>query len=226
MQKIHKQDLDGKCAGGAIYNVHYIGCRFQGVSFGFGHASDFGGLRSATNIRIERCIARKLTIGPAILSDFIIDDIDSDLVITWGTFLRHVAIRGRFDKLMIHGIPSPRATDMDIERYCRIAASFYAGVDWALDISEAQFVDFSIRTNGVPIHLIKRDVETQVILDRNNLLTLDKKLGLSSLTETTLSVFLREGGDNFLLVAPKRDKDVFGLICDDIKILRAAGVAR
>ena len=43
-------------------------------------------------------------------------------------------------------------------------AAFYAETDWALDISEAKLL--GLRCEGVPLHLIRRDPQTQVILDK------------------------------------------------------------
>ena len=84
---------------------------------------------------------------------------------TWGAVFKHVMFRGKIDLLMISpaikgGMAPPetqRAFDAANDQY-------YRGVDWALDISQADFVDCDIQR--VPANLVRRDPETQVVVTR------------------------------------------------------------
>jgi hypothetical protein len=110
-------------------------------------------------------------------------------------------------------------------KYQELCSKFYAGVDWAVDLSQAEFEDFGFRTGGVPAHLVKRDPETQVIIHRDRVMAGDwRTLDLDSLTEVYLNFFLEEGAQDQVLVVPKRIKRAKRLV-EDLRKLQAAGIA-
>jgi hypothetical protein len=102
----------------------------------------------------------------AIVEDVLVEEMHSGgFVCLWGAVLKHVTLRGYIDYLkispFIDGLAKPkqqRPFDKANARYC-------VGVDWALDIREAEFGDVDLC--GVPGRLVRRDPETQVLVTRH-----------------------------------------------------------
>ena len=83
----------------------------------------------------------------------------------WASFFRRVTLKGKIGKINLNLTPEAFCKDADRLRQFETArATFYAETDWALDISEAKLL--GLRCEAVPLHLIKRDPQTQVILDK------------------------------------------------------------
>jgi len=103
-------------------------------------------------------------------------------------------------------------------------ARYYEAADWALDISEARFVECDIRR--VPARLIRRDPETQVVVTREKALLGEwKKLDLSkTYWGGWIDLFLKDGDPDVVLVAPNRHPKFIDWL-DGLKMLRDAGVA-
>ena len=229
-QKFEKQEYFNRYDPDEILSFsdfEFVKCKFMGGGFGYRHTPDFSRRTSASNIRIVNCEARKFGIGPALLSDIHIENMRSDVVIVWGALFRHVTIKGRFDKLMIHGIPSTCSIGSpEMFRYWETCDAFYVDVDWAIDIREAEFDDFCFRTRGVPAHLVRRDRETQVIVSREKAIQAKwRDLGLSGLTQIFFECLIRESSPSTVLVAPKRNKKNYKDVLADIEKLRDAGIA-
>lgn len=90
----------------AVADMEFVKCKIYSSGFGFRHAPDFSQRSSARNVRIVDCQIRKCLIGPALLENIHIENLNSDVTIVWGALLKHVTIKGRCDKLMIHGAPN------------------------------------------------------------------------------------------------------------------------
>lgn len=143
--------------------------------------------------------------------------------------LKHVKLKGKFDSWMLHGI-----ADVDMlgspskaSEYLSRSDKYYASCDWALDISEAEFFDFSIRTREVPVDLLRLDPETQVIV-RAPKIRDGSWIGLvkeNGYVDIGFKLWVNEGqmGD-LVVVAPKRNPLIFQEVMADIKCLRAAGI--
>jgi hypothetical protein len=103
-------------------------------------------------------------------------------------------------------------------------AAYYRTVDWALDISEAEFIGADL--DGVPARLIRRDPASQVVITREK--TLEgrwRQLDLSATHwATRIACFLRAGHPDLVLVAPKRSRSYRRLL-EGLQRLRDAGVA-
>lgn len=232
MQRLEKQEFLNRCDPDAILafsDQEFVKCKFLGGGFGYRHSPDFRRRTSARNIRIVDCESRKFGVGPALLEDIYIENFRCDLVTVWGALFKHVTIKGRCNSLMIHGITGQGDIDVggkEVLNYRALCDEFYQTVDWALDIREAEFEDFWIRTRGVPTHLVLRDPETQAVVCRDK--SIDGKwrdLGLSGLTQIMFKEFIRDALPSFILVAPKRHKQDFKDVLEDIRRLREAGIA-
>jgi hypothetical protein len=102
---------------------------------------------------------------------------------------------------------------------------FYASVDWALDISEAEFREADIRC--IPATLIRRDPKTQAVVTREKAMEGRwRSLDLSKTwwAEQIQHMLDRDCAPDTILVAPKRNHR-FNDLVDGIRRLREAGVA-
>lgn len=196
------------------------------------------------NCRVWAC-----NLDDVILEDVMVDGLRTGsgggriypLKVTGARFT-HVTLRGNVGGIIIaeawswfdhrplwrqafrRGLP-PKTRDRLINEANR---AHYASVDWALDISEANFSS-SPRIVGIPAGLIRRDPRTQVVVKRAKATTMQatwRSLDVSP-WESELDLELRVRPDwpeDIVLVAARRSRrfreDVAGL-----ERLREAGVA-
>jgi len=207
-------------------NIEFVKCKFYGGGFGYRHTPDYSRRTTAQNITIRNCEAKKFSIGPALLRDIWIENLKSDMILAYGPLLEHVKFRGRCGKWLIHGtFQGINQSELERAQYQPLCTRFYKTVDWAIDISEAEFEDFDLRTGGIPAKLVKRDPETQVIIRRERAMQGSwRELGLDRMTEIGLTLFLKEGAADTVLVVPKRMKGAKRLV-EDLRKLQAAGIA-
>lgn len=203
-------------------------CAFRDCNIGFGFSRAFKRKITVKNVAVRKTKITGCTVGSVALENIEIEDVSGELTV-WGSVLKHVKLKGKFDSWMLHGI-----ADVDMlgspskaSEYLSRSDQYYASCDWALDISEAEFFDFSIRTRGVPVDLLRLDPETQVIVRAprirdGNWIGLVKKNGY---VDIGFKLWVNEGqmGD-LVVVAPKRNPLVFQEVMTDIKCLRAAGI--
>jgi hypothetical protein len=229
MRRFERQEFTNHYDPDAIVSfsdLEFVKCKFLGGGFGYRHSPDFSSRTSASNIRLIDCEAQKFGVGPALLRNIYVENLRCDLVIVWGALLQHVTIKGRCDNLMIHGTPNSQVFGGELARYWDVCKAFYTDADWALDISEAEFEDFCLRTGGVPAQLIRRDPETQVVVRREEALRGRwRELGLSGLTQIFFKDLIEEESSANVLVAPKRSKKNFKPVLEDIRKLREAVIA-
>jgi len=168
----------------------------------------------ALNCRLEGCHA----LG-AIFDDCTFDGLRNDRSSLAGCAFRHVVFRGDFGRYLIRGssdLWGPGAMD-------RANDQFYETVDWALDISEVRSSDLDI--TGVPLHLLRRNPETQAIVRRRRLSFAEmKRLGIGPTASWVLSNFFPQDPDRRLFIANARSKN-FADWVQAIAQLRAAGLA-
>ena len=102
--------------------------------------------------------------------------------------------------------------------------AYYATVDWALDISEIETRDFSIR--GIPWEKIRINPETQAVVTRDSLRVTDyRKLPLpQTYFGTAMETIAMLKLDYVLLVAGILGKNYTQEI-ECIKLLRESGIA-
>jgi hypothetical protein len=195
-------------------------------AFGWKHTPDYSRRATAEGISIINCDMRNATIGPALFRNIVVENLKSDSMILFSPVYEHVTLRGRFGRWMIHGAVQPGPPYWMPPAYWESCLRFYKNVDWALDISQAEFADFSFRTGGVPTHLVKRDPETQVVVRREQVIEGRwRRLGLAGYTEVGLKLLLEDQATETVLVVPKRMKDAKRLV-EDLRTLQAAGIAQ
>lgn len=166
-------------------------------------------------ISVQGCYSVNSSVGPCEFEDVFIHDLKTNpILLIWSSFFRRVTLSGKIGKMNINAEPWGFCTDIDVlSRFSNARAEFYGATDWAIDISQARFLDFNCR--GVPFDLIRRDPETQVILCK------DEFPGLDAMGEgfnerfpevySYLKSFSKSGDEEVLLVvplaAPKSRKD-------------------
>ena len=162
-----------------------------------------------------------------IVEDCLIENFEIEgLLQTWGAVFKHVTFKGRIGRVMLSNCLCPTSTTTEsIQRAFKEAnAAYYATVDWALDISEAEFKELSLR--GIPSRLVRRDPETQVVVTRERAMRGEwRKLDLDkTYWQVAIELMLKRGDEDVVLVAPKRAKN-FKHLLRGLQLLREAGVA-
>lgn len=230
MTKVFEKQEFGSFAdrdsGSLFSDIEFRGCYFQGCNLS---VTEDPNLRSTVrNVQLLDCSQRGCAIYPAIFEDVLVDGFNTNgqLVQAWGAAFNRVVLRGKIDRLMISSVVDVYGDRPNLQRaFDEANAEYYRSVEWALDISQAEFKELDIR--GVfPVHLIRRDPETQVVVTRERALKHEwKSLDFQeNLLPFSIDFFLKEEEPATLLIAPKRHPK-FRRYLQDIKTLRAAGVA-
>ncbi|MFE4599869.1 hypothetical protein ACFRKE_03350 [Kitasatospora indigofera] len=132
---------------------------------------------------------------------------------------RHVRLAGKIGSF-ITTPPHYSLSANVVQAFTDAAVSHYQGVDWALDISAAEFSDASIYM--VPGNLVKRDRETQFLLKRSAFeAAADSLPPAASVYQERFSL---TPFDSFVAIAPVRSK-YFKVIHEDLMSLRRLGLA-
>jgi hypothetical protein len=135
-----------------------------------------------------------------------------------------VRLTGRLTGIKINPEPDMLASDPAARaRWVAATRAFYAGVDWALDISEARFSS-APSLEAVPGHLVRRDPSRQVLVRREALAGRDVR-SLPRHYAVALEWFVeRSPFDSVVLVGScepgRRQRDLDGL-----RHLRDVGIA-
>lgn len=227
VQLFEKQDFSlqsDQNSGRVFEDLEFRRCRF--IS-GYLSAAQGPELRStARRIRITDCERFGAQIGSAIIEDAVVDGLKTHgLLQTWAAVFKHVTLRGRIGRIMLSDLAQGHLPqDPEKQRLFDAAnAAYYRGVDWALDLSEAQFEEVDIRS--VPARLIRRDPRTQAVVRRERALAGTwRTLDLRDTWEAYFEGMLRRGSSETILISPKRDRR-FADYVRGIELLRDAGIA-
>lgn len=211
---------------GAIYSdLEFVRCRFE--SSGLSITRDPMLRATVRNMRLTKCEQRGSAIDAAIIEDVLVDGLKTNgLLQTWGAVFKHVTLRGKIGRIMVSPLVAPGSATPEEQRAFDVAnAEYYAGVDWALDISEAEF-EGECDLRRVPAPLVRRDPDTQVVIKREKAMSGKwRDLDLSkTYWASAIEGFLQEGDPDIVFVAGKRDRKFRDLV-DGLKKLRDAGVA-
>jgi hypothetical protein len=178
------------------------------------------------DVKLVQCEERGCAIDTAIIEDVLVDGLKTHgLLQTWGAVFKHVTLRGKIGRVMISpAVATGTATAVQQRAFDEANAAYYEGVDWALDISEAEFEEIDIRR--VPARLVRRDADTQVVVRRERAMAGGwRDLPLSKTSWPTALEFMLERGDpDVVLAAPKRHRRYRDLL-EGLRMLREAGVA-
>ena len=217
------ESLHDSGTGRTYEDLEFSRCHFQGC---FAVPRKFRNRPIFRNIRMFDCEQRGCDLRGMIIDNCMIQDLKTNgLLQVWGSVFRHVTLIGRMGRLMVSSLigVSDRAQKLQRE-FAAANEGLYSAIDWALDISEAEFEECDLR--GLPGHLVRRDPETQVLITRERALEGTwRGLALSgTYWPETLEGLLEEGRRSEVLVAPKLAHD-FRQLLEGLQLLRDAGVA-
>lgn len=206
-------------------NLEFDQCDFQSSAISI--TLDPKRRSTIRNVRLINCELRGCTLWPAVLQGVTIDGLKTNgLFQAWGAVFQQVVLKGKIERVMLSPVVAPgQATPEQQRAFDAANEEFYATVDWALDISQAEFVECDLR-GGIPARLIRRDPETQVIITRARALNgAWRKLDLTGTHwGVSLENLLKGGEQEKVFVAPKRAKEYKALL-RGLQLLREAGVA-
>lgn len=221
--------------GSRLFGVHKISSlsiknySFENCSFGYNGSHFFGNRDNVSDSLFEHCRISKCVLGPAIIRRSRIVNLMNDMLICWGTLFDEVILTGNLGPIMLHGIPTGFPDKSKLDKYKKISSRFYENVEFALDISNAQFSDFSIRTSAIPLALIRRDLNTQFIVSNPNAEVETiwiNSLAISDYTKMMFRLMADDAMVENLLVAPKLDLDMYSIILRDAEVLEKHGMLR
>ena len=177
------------------------------------------------NVKLTNCKTIHSDTGIAIIEDVMVENLTVVQILQiYGSVYKHVTLKGKIGDIMLCDFPPLNVFDEEEQEAVRCEnREYYAGIDWALDISQAEFTDCDIR--GVPSDLIRRDPETQMILRREKAERIDwSKLPLKRgrLFQIIADNMFDFGYDDTLLIAAKRARD-FTELMHDLKVLKEEG---
>lgn len=231
MKKIKGQifeQLIDRNSGNIFEDIEFEECTF--INCALSVTENAQNRSTVKNINLKNCTVKRCSIYSAIIEEVTIDNLPkSTFLQCWGTLFKHVKIKGKVNRLMLSPLVFPGSLSSEKQRiFDNQAREYYTTVDWALDISEAEFPECDIRS--VPAALIIRDPETQFIIRREKLL--DGKWKQIDLSDTywgtAIELFLGRDYEGFsedlLLVAPKAHKN-FKKYFEKLQILAKEGIA-
>jgi hypothetical protein len=204
-----------------LENIRIEGCSF--THSGISVTTDFDRMATVRDVELADCATDGVSLGPLIARNVRISNLrTSDLLILWCPYADRVTLTGDIGKMKINPDAGPSTVGNARQRpFDDFRSTFYADVEWAMDISEARFKEFDIR--GVPGRLIRRDPESQVLVTRQRALQVatpewEKQLDPENkLWPFMINLFLSDGDADVVLVAPlgaakaKRDPLLKGL---------------
>ena len=170
-------------------------------------------------ILLKECRLVSTDAHGAVFDDCTVDGLRTNrLSIITGCAFRHVTLRGDVGQFLIRG-----AADLEPDRLDGANLEFYNAVDWALDIRDVRATTLDIR--NVPLHLIRRNPETQAIVRKARLPYEEMlRLGLGPTATQLLSTFFPDDPEERLFVAGVRSK-TYDRWLDAFAQLRRAGLA-
>ena len=227
MQVFEKQtlrELYDRNSGATFADLEFRRCRFQSCAL----SVTFEPARRSTarNIRLIDCTVEASNVRTAVIEESLVSGLKTiGLFQVWAAVFRHVTIEGRIGRVMLTPHVAPlTATPAQQRAFDEANAAFYESVDWALDISNAEFEE--VELTGIPGHLIRRDPQTSVLITRDSALrgtwrTLDLA---GTWWPESLEGVAKGRSPSEVLVAPARHRK-FRRLMDGLQQLRDAGIA-
>lgn len=213
---------------GAVYEDYsFHKCTFDNCLLSF---TNQPALRSTVRrCTATHCMVVNSIVGPALFDEVTVDGLSvNDLLILTEPLFRHVTLRGKIGQIKIN----TRLSYLDysaaaLRAFPRSRIAFYKNVDWALDIREAQFLDFDMR--GIPAALVRRDPETQFVVKREKAMAIDRDHVISKWNDywaMMINSFLADEDPDVVFVIPRgKRKETTRKLTDGLKELRDIGVA-
>jgi hypothetical protein len=205
---------DREFAGLDIVDARFTGCRLsQSTDPGFGLV--------VRDVTVRHTRAYRCAVNGVRFEDVTVDGLASQGLLRLGyCVFRHVVLRGRVGPMMT--VPPPSSLPPETMRsFTSAVVDYYRDIDWALDISAAEFSDADFYF--VPGDRIIRDPDTQYLLRRERIRSVE--LGaLPPFAQIFAGRFEVTPFDTIVAIAPTRSKD-FPVLRAELEKLREAGLA-
>lgn len=149
-------------AGVELADAEFERCSFEGGAL-VQYDDPTCGLE-VRNVVLRRCKTGNAVVHGVRFDEVLVDGLTHRSPLRFEScLLRHVTLRGRIGPIMF--MPASRTIPDEMQqRFREHAAEFYADIDWALDITEAQFSDVDL--TYLPGHLVRRDPEHQLLVHK------------------------------------------------------------
>ncbi|MFD1543477.1 hypothetical protein [Nonomuraea guangzhouensis] len=155
------------------------------------------------DIVASRCALRGSVVQGVRFEDVLVERLTTTgMIHLEACVFRHVTLRGPMNSMMTIP-PAPFWPDESQAAFTASAVAFYRDVDWALDISQAEFAEADFY--WVPGELVRRDPATQLLLRRSSFdgvdhasLPLDAQIAAERFESTPF--------DTVVAIAPTRSK--------------------
>lgn len=181
------------------------------------------------DIILKNCELKGFDVEGPIIKNVVVDGLKTNrLHHLSGAAFQHVVLRGKIGRIII----SPfRKSNKSLKKWNKILGeannNFYKKIDWALDISEADFEDCDIR--GIPSRLIRMNPKTQIAITREKAIALQKEWKLLNLSGTyfveVIDSLIQSDENEKILIALKESYSVLDYDAQvrGIKMLREIG---
>jgi len=152
------------------------------------------------DVTATRCRASACRVHGVRFEDVTVNGLTGDHLSLDGCLFKHVTLKGKIGPILTTPVKSLSQETTAAMNAAMI--DYYRDVDWALDISEAEFSDASLYM--VPGDLVRRDPETQFLVRREVVVPI--KDSLSGILRIEASRFEDTPFDSIVAVAPRRSK--------------------
>src|SRR5256884_3895365 len=163
--------LNAKGGGGhrTFADLELVRCEFTGSNLSQFDGPDLGLV--VRDVTATGCVVKRSSLAGVRFENVLIDRLTTSSAVHFdGCAFRHVTLRGRVGSWML--LPPTPSVGPDMQQALSDGVErFYKDVDWALDISAAEFTGASLFY--VPGELIRRDMETQYLLHRDSFTGVD-----------------------------------------------------
>jgi hypothetical protein len=211
-------------SGRVIQNLELRHCSFRNCTLSLGF--DPGKRTVVRRVTVSHCRVplRFGTIGAPIFDEVTVEDFRSgQVLLLWGAAFRHVVFKGRMPQIIFNERTARESVSSDYaERFVEANREFYRQVDWAVDISAAEFA--SMRLTSVPGELVRIDPRTQIRINRSRLAARGwADLPLPSITRVAIEQCMRSKFEYQVVAAGRRSKFLSEEL-RGIEILREEGL--
>ncbi|MGC4006431.1 MAG: hypothetical protein QM811_26215 [Pirellulales bacterium] len=228
MRLFQNESFDGgsfvdRDSAATFCDLEFRKCYFQGCVLSI--TGDPAFRTKVQNVKLVNCSQRGGALYSAVLEDVLVDGFKTHgLFQTFGAVFNRVVLKGKIDRLMLStSVYQTQGVSEHLQSFHQANAEYYRNVEWALDISKAEFKELDVR--GIPGHLIRRDPETQFLVTREKALQETwRSLDLQESIWSTAFWLLKQSSDqSTVLIAPKRHAK-FQRYLADLKLMQSAGV--
>jgi hypothetical protein len=214
-------NISDEDSGKTIENFEIEKCSFESCYL----SSTFNpSLRTKVkNIHLLDCKQKNSIVNCAIIEDSIIENLRSKSILKfWGAVFNRVVFKGDIGSIMISPLLHTASAPAEVQKiFDRENKIYYDNVQWAIDISRANFEECDIR--GLSSRFIIRDESTQIVISRSKAEEIDwEDLDLENekYFAVRVNIMEEENYDDVLIVAPKLSQRYESILRDLNKLKR------